>query len=122
LTKFPTSPLERASTSARVGELSDHSTRPVRLSRARKLGASGEGMLMCPSSTPLAVTTNRVSPTSRGEQMARLCGKTFSSLIMSSRQMTSASRGPWYFSSCTPWLPSAIPSVSAQTTSQQLLT
>ena len=37
-----------------------------------------------------------------GEQFAMLCGKTFSSLIMSNDQMTSPSVLSWYFS---PWNP-----------------
>ena len=53
------------------------STLPVFLFTAIKLGALGCGMLMCPSSTPLLVMTNKRSPTISGEHTARLCGKTF---------------------------------------------
>src|SRR5215469_5310520 len=106
-----TSPLMKAFLSAPVGasssladgSLSFHSTLPVFLSTAMKLGAAGEGMLMCPSSTPLLVTRNSRSPTMRGEEVDRLCGKTSSSFIMSSCQRI-------------------LPSVVEQTTAQRLLT
>ena len=91
---------------------------------ARKLGASGAGMLMWPSSTPLAVMTKSMSPTMSGEQVARLCGKTPRSLIMSSFQTISPSRSLLYFSSLKgpTFLPPFMPAVVAQITSQRLLT
>ena len=49
-----------------------HSTLPVFLSTAMKLGARGVGMLMCPSSTPLLVTTKSMSPTTSGEQVGQV--------------------------------------------------
>ena len=55
--------------------------------------------------------TNTVSPTINGEQAERLCGKTPSYFIMSSRQIMSASVLPLYFSSVTPLLPAASRSV-----------
>ena len=66
-----------------LGKFFCHFSSCLVLSRAIKLGAFGAGMLMCPSSTPLLVITNRVSLTSNGEEVARLCGKTPSSFIMS---------------------------------------
>ena len=54
------------------GELSFHSSLPVFLSSAMKLGASGLGMLMWPSSTPLAVTTNTMSPTISGGHVGQV--------------------------------------------------
>ena len=69
------------------GELSVHSTLPVFLSSARKLGASGAGMLMCDSSTPLDVLTNRMSPAAVTEQLHMLCCEMPSSFIMSNTQI-----------------------------------
>ena len=66
-------------------------TLPVYLFTARKLGALGAGMTLCPSSTPLPVTTNTMSPSIAGEHADMLCGKTPNSLIMSSFQTTSPS-------------------------------
>ena len=57
-----------------------------------------------------------------GEHAARLCGNTFSSLIMSYSQMKSASVGVLNTSVWMPWFPSARPFASAQTTAQRLLT
>src|SRR5579871_463954 len=74
-----------------LGRLLLHFSLPVFLSTARKLGASGLGTLLCPSSTPLLVSRNTVSPTTRGEQVERLWGNTPSWPIMSSRQTISAS-------------------------------
>ena len=104
------------------GRLLFHSSLPVFLSSAMKLGALGLGMLMWPSSTPLAVTMKIMSPTISGQQAAMLCGNTFSSLIMSYSQMMSASVASLYFSVWMPWLPSARPFTSTQTTVQRLLT
>ena len=73
------------------GELSVHSTLPVFLSMARKLGASGAGTNLCSSSMPLDVQTNSTSPAAVIEQLLMLCGETPSSFIMSTTQMTSAS-------------------------------
>src|SRR5439155_16861671 len=89
------------------GELSVQTTSSFSLFTAMNEGALGLGMLTCPSSTPLLVTTNTLGPTINGEQVARLCGKTPSVLIMSSFQMNLAS--------CL----SGSPSVSAQTSSQR---
>ena len=93
---------------------------PVFLLRQMKLGASGNGMLMWFSSTPLAVTTKSRSPTMSGEQSVMLCGKTFSSLIMSYDQITSPSVCVLYFSFWKPSLPLAKPLASRQTTSHRL--
>ena len=71
-----------ASASSRFASGSCSSTSPCR-SSCRRRGSSarrGCGMLMWPSSTPLLVMTNSVSPTISGEQVGRLCGKTPSSL------------------------------------------
>src|SRR2546428_10609399 len=73
------------------GLLSDQSTLPVRLSIARKLGASGYCTLVWPSSTPFDVQTNRTSPAQVTEQLQALCCDTPSSAIRSTRQTMSAS-------------------------------
>src|SRR5262245_2132137 len=106
----------------RPGELSVQVTSPFVLLVASKLGASGAGLFSWSSSPPLLVTTKRVSPTIIGEQAARLCGKTPNSLFISSRQTASASVLSLYFSSVTPSLPAASPSVVQQSTSHRLLT
>ena len=98
------------------GRLLSQTSLPVFLSRAMKLGALGEGMLMCPSSTPLPVVTYTRSPTTMGELAARLWGKTSASPIMSNSQITSPSISSLYFSVVIPsFLPSRNPSVSRQT-------
>src|SRR4030088_2986879 len=104
------------------GSLFVHFTAPVFLSNAMKLGALGFGTFLCPSSTPLPVVTNTVSPMIKGEQAERLWGNTPRYFIMSSRQITSASVLLLYFSSVTPLLPAARPPVLAQITSQRLVT
>src|SRR5206468_472720 len=81
----------RASASRAVGALLCQTISPVILFTARKLGASGCGTLMCPSSTPLPVTTNTKPPTTSGEQVARLWGQTFNLPNISRRQITPAS-------------------------------
>ena len=45
------------------GVESSHTSSPVFLSSAMRLGASGAGMFTCPSSTPWPVTVYRMSPT-----------------------------------------------------------
>src|ERR1035438_1359064 len=118
---------------------------PVRLSSAIRLGALGEGMFECVQSCPLDVFTYTMSPMTNGAQSDALCGNTPSSPIMSYCQMMSASFGPGsiggagrsvglalsritslttYLASSLngPSLPSAIPLLSRQSTSQRLLT
>ena len=56
-----------------------------------KLGAAGCGRLICDSSRPLEVLTNRMSPNEVTEQLHMLCCDTFKCFIMSYFQMTSAS-------------------------------
>ncbi len=91
---------------------------------AMKLGASGWGISMWLSSTPFEVRRKMRSPTTSGELVARLWGKTVSSSIMSSTQMKSPSILSWYFS----WVkgpsfsPSRKPSTSAQISSQRFET
>src|SRR5487761_328306 len=73
------------------GEPSAHSTLPVRLSSAIKLGACGAVILTWLSSTPLDVQTNNTSPQAVTEQLAMLCWRTPNWPIISNCQMTSAS-------------------------------
>jgi hypothetical protein len=94
---------------------------PVAASIATKLGASGTGMLTCPSSTPLPVVAYRIPSTTIGELTARLWGNTSSSAIMSYSHTKSPSVGPFAFSSVTAGaLPSLKPSVSRQTSVARL--
>ena len=83
-----------------------------------KFGENGEGTLTCPSSTPLLVTAYRMSPTTSGDPVARLCGKTSSSPIMSYDQMTSPSVSEACASSVNgpSFSPSLKPFASRQTT------
>src|SRR3954470_229422 len=55
------------------GELSVQYNSPVFLFIATKLGALGAGIVMCASSTPLLVLTNRMSPQLVTEQLHMLC-------------------------------------------------
>src|SRR5688572_25188968 len=55
------------------GELSCQYTSPVILFIARKLGALGLGAVVCCSSRPLPVLTNRMSPSAVTEQEHMLC-------------------------------------------------
>src|SRR6478609_716671 len=104
----------------RPGRLLFQISFPVFLFRQTKLGASGNGMLMWFSSTPLAVVTYSRSPTMSGEQSDMLCGNTLNWSIRLTDQRTSPSMGLWYFSFWNPWLPSANPLASRQTTSHRL--
>ena len=81
------------------GEASCHTTFPVVLFTARKLGALGAGIFSWFSVRPFDVPTNTRSSQTAGDEFAMLCGKTPSSLIMSSFQTMSASVGPFSFSS-----------------------
>src|SRR3954447_5310791 len=73
------------------GELSVQYNSPVFLFIATKLGALGAGIVMCASSTPLLVLTNRMSPQLVTEQLHMLCCEVCSLPIMSSTHTTSAS-------------------------------
>src|SRR5690349_15117819 len=73
------------------GELSVQWISPVFLFIAMKLGASGAGIVMWASSTPLLVLTNRMSPQAVTEQLHMLCCEVPSWSIMFIDQMTSAS-------------------------------
>src|SRR5436190_11950303 len=59
---------------------------------AMKLGASGAGTMLCASSTPLLVFTNRMSPQLVTEQLHMLCCDVpYGGSIMLSTHTTSAS-------------------------------
>ena len=73
------------------GELSAHTSLPVRLSRAMKLGAWGAGTRLCSSSVPLDVFTSSRSPAAVTEQVLMFSGATPNSLIMSKIHTMSAS-------------------------------
>src|SRR5688572_18234403 len=73
------------------GEPSAHSTLPVFLSMAMKLGAAVLGMLIWLSSTPLDVQTKSRLSATVTEQLHILCWETPCSAIMSKLQITSAS-------------------------------
>src|SRR5580765_7237802 len=66
-----------------AGDLSLHSTSPVILFIARKLGAFGWATTLCASSTPLDVLTSSTSPQAVTEQLHALCGDAPSLPIMS---------------------------------------
>jgi hypothetical protein len=63
-----------------------HFTAPVFLSKATIEGASGEGMFLWVSSTPLPVMMKTESSSATGEQLVMLWGNTPSLSIMSTFQ------------------------------------
>src|SRR5260370_16115663 len=93
------------------GASSAQASLPVFLLTATSAGAFGEGSLpLAPGGMPLLVRANTKSSTTSGDELAAWFGTTFSSFIMSKAQTIFA------------FPVAASPAVSAQTSSQRLLT